>query len=125
MALTAPFSSPLLLPYHRHHGHLNRKANPTLSFRGSRIRAAGNIDLLGDFGARDPFPAEVESRFGEKVLGNACTEHKILIPNLSAISLSQQQCAPLSPFQASMTADEAQKLLKKVGFQYPYALNTD
>ncbi|CAN1266263.1 hypothetical protein LINPERPRIM_LOCUS12484 [Linum perenne] len=33
-----------------------------------RIRAAGGD--LGDFGARDPFPAEIESRFGDKVLGN-------------------------------------------------------
>lgn len=70
--------------------------------------------MLGDFGARDPFPAEIESRFGEKVLGNAGTDHKILIPNLSALSLSQQHCTPLSPFQAPFTADEAQKLLKKV-----------
>ena len=30
-----------------------------------------------DFGARDPFPAELESNFGEKVLGNWDTEHII------------------------------------------------
>lgn len=73
-------------------------------------------DLLGDFGARDPFPAEIESRFGEKVLGNVDTEHKILIPNLSSLSLSQQQCEPVSPLQPPMSEDDAQKLLKKVGF---------
>ncbi|KAH6830867.1 hypothetical protein C2S53_005791 [Perilla frutescens var. hirtella] len=37
-----------------------------------RIQASGggNLDLLGDFGARDPFPAEIESQFCDKVLGN-------------------------------------------------------
>ena len=30
-----------------------------------------------DFGARDPFAAEIESNFGEKVLGNYNTDHKI------------------------------------------------
>jgi len=118
MALTAHLSFPLLLPCYRHHAHLNPNPNPnpTLSFGRSRIRAVGSGDMLGDFGARDPFPAEVESRFAEKVLGNAGTDHKILIPNLSAFSLSQQQCIPLSPFQVPFTADEAQKLLKKVSF---------
>lgn len=30
-----------------------------------------------DFGARDPFAGEIESNFGEKVLGNYDTEHII------------------------------------------------
>jgi hypothetical protein len=30
-----------------------------------------------DFGARDPFPAELESNFGDKVLGNYNTDHII------------------------------------------------
>ncbi|KAJ9140062.1 hypothetical protein P3X46_030749 [Hevea brasiliensis] len=71
-------------------------------------------DLLGDFGARDPFPAEVESGFAEKVVGNVDTEHKILIPNISALSLSQQKCTPISPLLDPMSKDDAQKLLKKV-----------
>lgn len=34
--------------------------------------------LVGEnFGARDPFAAEIESNFGEKVLGNYNTEHII------------------------------------------------
>ncbi|KAJ4824258.1 hypothetical protein Tsubulata_031286 [Turnera subulata] len=78
-----------------------------------RIRAVGN-DFLGDFGARDPFPAEIESGFADKVLGNINTEHKILIPNISALSLSQQECTPVSPLQEPMSKDDAQKLLKKV-----------
>ncbi|KAL6980947.1 Alpha subunit of the F1 sector of mitochondrial F1F0 ATP synthase [Sarracenia purpurea var. burkii] len=87
---------------------------PTLPSRTSlRIRAAGG-DFLGDFGARDPFPAEVESRFGEKVLGNGDTGHRILIPNVSALSLSQQDCAPISPLQRPMSHEDAQKLLRKV-----------
>ena len=30
-------------------------------------------DFLGDFGAKDPFPAELESGFGEEMLGNIDT----------------------------------------------------
>lgn len=71
-------------------------------------------DLLGDFGARDPFPEELESGFGDKVLGNVDTDHKILIPVASALSLAQQDCSPVSPLQSPMSLDDAQKLLKKV-----------
>lgn len=71
---------------------------------------------MGDFGARDPFPAEIESGFGDKVLGFSSTEHKILIPNLSALSLSQQECGPVSPLQPPISREDAQKLLKKVTF---------
>ncbi|KAK4280011.1 hypothetical protein QN277_011696 [Acacia crassicarpa] len=89
----------------------SRSTNPS-AFR-LRTRAMG-ADLLGDFGARDPFPAELESKFGEKVLGNNDTEHKILIPNLSALSLAQQECSPVSPLQSPMSEDDAKKLLKKI-----------
>ncbi|KAL8539468.1 hypothetical protein ACS0TY_001181 [Phlomoides rotata] len=79
-----------------------------------KIRASGGeLDLLGDFGARDPFPAEIESRFCEKVLGNVSTEHKILIPNASALSLAQLQCYPVSQLQL-LSEDETKKLLYKV-----------
>ncbi|KAI6696129.1 hypothetical protein NL676_016248 [Syzygium grande] len=71
-------------------------------------------DLLGDFGARDPFPAEVESGFGEKVLGNVDTEHRVLIPVASALSLAKLDCSPVSPVQPPMSLDDAQKLLRKV-----------
>ncbi|KAK1569305.1 hypothetical protein Q3G72_035206 [Acer saccharum] len=59
----------------------------------------------------DPFPGEVESGFGEKVLGNVDTEHKILIPNVSALSLAAQRCSPL---HTPMSTDDAHKLLRKV-----------
>ena len=60
------------------------------SARGSVVAMA---DLLGDFGARDPFPEEIESKFGEKVLGNVDTLHQILIPTLSALSLGSPPAA--------------------------------
>ncbi|KAF4362893.1 probable pterin-4-alpha-carbinolamine dehydratase, chloroplastic [Cannabis sativa] len=115
---TAHLSFPLRLP---HLSHTPSHCKPTGLFSvstrsrlGFRLPAMGG-DMLGDFGARDPFPAELESQFGEKVLGNVSTEHKILIPNLDALSLAQQQCDPyVSPMQPPMSEDEATKLLKKV-----------
>lgn len=71
-------------------------------------------DFLGDFGARDPFPAEIASNFGEKVVGHSSTEHKILIPNLSAISLAQRSCEPVFPSQSPMPREDAENLLRKV-----------
>lgn len=70
-------------------------------------------DFLGDFGARDPFPAEIETNFSDRV-GVLNTEHKILIPNVSALSLAQQECAPISHLQSPISEDEANNLLRKV-----------
>ncbi|KAK2454179.1 pterin-4-alpha-carbinolamine dehydratase 2, mitochondrial [Trifolium repens] len=98
------------------------KINPSFNFlqhhNPTRIgfsppRSLAN-DFLGDFGARDPFPAELESKFGEKVLGTYNTEHKILIPNISALSLSQQDCLPISPLQSPLSQDDANQLIRKV-----------
>jgi len=77
-------------------------------------RAIDANQFLGDFGARDPFPAELESSFGDKVLGYGNTEHKILIPNISALSLAQQDCAPISPLQPPISEQDAQMLIRKV-----------
>ncbi|MED6181212.1 Alpha subunit of the F1 sector of mitochondrial F1F0 ATP synthase [Stylosanthes scabra] len=77
-------------------------------------RAFNTNEFLGDFGARDPFPAELESNFGDKVIGNVDTEHRILIPNISALSLAQQQCSPISPIQSPMSEEDIQNLLRKV-----------
>nr|AFJ66216.1 hypothetical protein 34G24.20 [Capsella rubella] len=71
-------------------------------------------DFLGDFGARDPYPEEIASQFGDKVLGCQSTEHKILIPNASVLSLSQLECSPVSPSQPPLSADDARTLLHKV-----------
>ncbi|OVA16195.1 hypothetical protein BVC80_957g5 [Macleaya cordata] len=70
-------------------------------------------EMLGNFGARDTYPAEIESGFVEKVLGTGNIEHRILIPNTSALSLSQQQCSPISPSEPPLTHQDAQQLLRK------------
>jgi 4a-hydroxytetrahydrobiopterin dehydratase len=42
------------------------------------IGGPGEKALFGEnFGARDPYAGEIESNFGEKVLGNYNTEHII------------------------------------------------
>ncbi|KAL6320942.1 hypothetical protein AAG906_010751 [Vitis piasezkii] len=115
MATTTPglFSLPLSPQPQARSFQLIHLASPTRPRLG-RVALAMGGDLLGDFGARDPFPAEIESKFGEKVLGNLDTEHKILIPNVSALSLAQQECSPVSGLDPPMTEEDAQKLLRKV-----------
>lgn len=81
--------------------------------RGWRCAAMGS-DLLGDFGARDPYAAEIESNFAEKVLGAVDTEHKILIPTVSVLSLAQRSCEPVPASQPPMPRGTAEKLLRKV-----------
>ncbi|RZS21904.1 hypothetical protein BHM03_00054612 [Ensete ventricosum] len=83
--------------------------------RGHLRPLAQGADLLGDFGARDPFPEEIESNFCEKVLGNTDTMHRILIPNISALSLAQMSCEPVSSSQPPISTEVAEKLLKKLG----------
>ncbi|KAJ1299247.1 hypothetical protein BS78_01G517200 [Paspalum vaginatum] len=79
--------------------------------RPHRMRVVAMADLLGDLGARDPFPEEIESNFGEKVLGNVDTLHQILIPTLSALSLAR---LPLQPDAEPLSLDDARRLLFKV-----------
>ena len=53
--------------------------------------------LVGeDFGARDPYAGELESNFGEKVLGNFDTEHVIKPPDAirELTGLSSKKCLP-------------------------------
>lgn len=87
----------------------------TMSLSRRRQRSGGSVvamaDLLGDLGARDPFPEEIESKFGEKVLGNVDTLHQILIPTLSALSLAR---LPLQPDAEPLSLDDARRLLLKV-----------
>lgn len=109
-----------ILPHRRHQLFLTTPSTTNIhSLRRqlplSRSMAGAGGD--GDFGARDPFPAEIASNFGDKVLGFGDTEHKILIPNLAALSLAQHQCAPLSSFTQPMPEDTAQQLLRKVPFR--------
>ncbi|XP_076948432.1 putative pterin-4-alpha-carbinolamine dehydratase, chloroplastic [Bidens hawaiensis] len=92
----------------------NNNNNPWFkTSRTTRIFASGGIDLLGDFGARDPFPAEIETNFSDNV-ATFDTEHKILIPNIAALSLAQHQCSPVSPSQPPISENDAKSLLRKV-----------
>ncbi|XP_072986067.1 probable pterin-4-alpha-carbinolamine dehydratase, chloroplastic [Typha latifolia] len=83
------------------------------SQRHLRLPALGS-DLLGDFGARDPFPEEIASNFGENVLGNTDTMHRILIPNISVLSLAELSCEPVLPSQPPISIEDAAKLLRKI-----------
>ncbi|EFJ14799.1 hypothetical protein SELMODRAFT_119608 [Selaginella moellendorffii] len=74
-----------------------------------RATAAGkDIEL----GARDPFPEELESKFGDKVLGNASTEHIILVPS-RPVEIAQKSCAELPRGATAMTEKEAKEFLRK------------
>ncbi|KAM0926229.1 hypothetical protein ACQ4PT_003371 [Festuca glaucescens] len=68
-------------------------------------------DMLGDFGARDPFPEEIASEWGEKTLGNVDTLHRILIPTVSVLSLSR---VPLQADPEVLSEEDARRLLHKV-----------
>lgn len=111
--LIAPRASPNAIP---------RRAFPSArrlaveSRHRRRVLAMGGADLLGDLGARDPFPEEIESNFGENVVGNTDTLHRILVPNLRALSLAQLSCEAIPPSQPPLADDDAEKLLKKVKF---------
>ncbi|KAK9148535.1 hypothetical protein Scep_007292 [Stephania cephalantha] len=112
---------PLLSSSPKHHNrHSSLKTSTTnngapkqLMIKASSSMPSPN-DYFGDFGARDPFPAELESNFADKVVGNVSTEHKILIPTLSVLSLAQQDCSPISPSLPPISEEDAQKLLKKI-----------
>ncbi|XP_078442443.1 transcriptional coactivator/pterin dehydratase [Wolffia australiana] len=101
--------------------HLQRRPRAAVAgplaaapLRGRLRCAAMGADLLGDFGARDPFPEEIESNFGEKVVGFSSTEHKILIPIVSALSLAERSCEPVPSSQAPFSFSDAEKLLRKI-----------
>ncbi|GAQ77875.1 pterin-4-alpha-carbinolamine dehydratase [Klebsormidium nitens] len=72
--------------------------------------------LVGeDFGARDPFAGEIASDFGNKVLGNADTEHKIKVPILRGIvGLSARSCQKLGPDTKALSPEEANDLRKQI-----------
>ncbi|XP_047089166.1 probable pterin-4-alpha-carbinolamine dehydratase, chloroplastic [Lolium rigidum] len=92
----------------------NGKAAATMRIRlGSRSlrKVVAMADMLGDFGARDPFPEEIASEWGEKTLGNVDTLHRILIPTVSVLSLSR---VPLQADPELLSQDDARRLLHKV-----------
>lgn len=72
--------------------------------------------LFGEnFGARDPFAGEIESNFGEKVLGNYNTEHIIKPPDAMAelTALSKKKCVPCEGGKAALVSDEDKERLRK------------
>lgn len=82
---------------------------------------AGAVDptakLMGeDFGARDPYAAELESNFTDKVLGNADTEHRIFIGKLSHIFKNRMADMEISSeYNQAVDDAEIEDLIKKVG----------
>jgi len=88
---------------------VGRRRNGTERFA---VRANGGN--LGDFGARDPFPEELGSNFGDKTLGNSTTDHQILVPTLATLSLSEKSIKPLPVDAAPFSEAEAKALLRKV-----------
>eukprot|EP01018_Ginkgo_biloba_P017919 Gb_06490 [translate_table: standard] len=70
--------------------------------------------ILKDIGARNPFSTEVESKFGEKVLGDVGTNHKIIIPNASTLSLIDRSCHPVLSRKPPISKEETTALLRKV-----------
>lgn len=81
---------------------------PRASARSRVVRANSNVGgaagaekaFFGeDFGARDPYAAELESNFGEKVLGNWNTDHIIKPPDAlgKVIGLAARACADAAP----------------------------
>lgn len=84
------------------------------------VTASGpaNIEkaMLGDdFGARDPFAGEIESNFGDKVLGNYDTEHIIKPPEKISeiIGLKSKRCIPCEGGNVQKLEEKEVERLKK------------
>lgn len=62
---------------------------------------------MQNFGARDPYAGEIESNFGEKVLGNYNTEHVIKPPEAMGeiTGLKNKKCVPCEGGQVSRLED--------------------
>ncbi|KAG0585744.1 hypothetical protein M758_2G033900 [Ceratodon purpureus] len=80
---------------------------------GLVVRAGAGADD-GGWGARDPYPAEIESNFGDRINGNVDTEHIIMVPTLAVLSLSEKTIKPLAEGAVPLTEAEAKALLRKV-----------
>ncbi|RZC86553.1 hypothetical protein C5167_029907 [Papaver somniferum] len=84
------FRTPISAPKHQEFS-FNFNSTPLIHRNDRNVVTfgLGGDDMLGDFGARDPFPAEIESQFGDK------------------------ECTPLDPSQPPLTKQVAQQLLRK------------
>lgn len=84
------------------------------------VAADGDLEraMLGDnFGARDPFAAELESNFGDKVLGNFNTEHIIKPPDKirEFVGLTSRRCVPCEGGNvAQLDEKEVERLRQQV-----------
>lgn len=88
-------------------------ARPSRRSSLQTLAAGGEKGLVGDnFGARDPFAAEIESNFGEKVLGNYNTEHIIKPPDAikQYIGLGSKKCTPYKPGTPPLSEEEITRL---------------
>ncbi|CAI5501194.1 unnamed protein product [Closterium sp. Naga37s-1] len=114
------------------------KSRPTSERKSLVVRASDERFDIGDYGARDPRPSELESQFGDKVLGNADTEHRILLPSgityvlqirpggvdchgfcapplrAEVAGLAARNCAPLPAGTQPLAEPGARELLKRV-----------
>eukprot|EP00899_Mesostigma_viride_P010641 jgi/Mesvir1/19579/Mv09882-RA.1 len=71
----------------------------------------GGHDPIGEIGARDPFAAEIESNFSDKVLGNSDTMHKIKIPDIN--QLVKKKCVPCEAGAKPLDNETAKSMLKQ------------
>ncbi|CAI5936635.1 unnamed protein product [Closterium sp. NIES-65] len=95
---------------------VNPRNRPTSERKSLVVRASDERFDIGDYGARDPRPSELESQFGDKVLGNADTEHRILLPSgiTEVAGLAARNCAPLPAGTQPLAEPGARELLKRV-----------
>eukprot|EP00210_Caulerpa_lentillifera_P005339 g5102.t1 len=94
------------------------RRNRTLNSKRTLLRSSGggHRDLLGDIGARDPFPAELESNFGDKVLGYSNTDHLIKPPDDmdKILGLKSKRCTPCEGGTPRLTEKEIERLRNQV-----------
>ncbi|CAI5479160.1 unnamed protein product [Closterium sp. Yama58-4] len=95
---------------------VNPRNRPASERKSLVVRASDERFDIGDYGARDPRPSELESQFGDKVLGNADTEHRILLPSgiTEVAGLAARNCAPLPAGTQPLAEPGARELLKRV-----------
>jgi len=69
-----------------------------------------------DFGARDPFAGEIESNFGEKVLGNWDTEHIIKPPDAikEFAGLTSKKCLPSNSDAVQLLEEKEMNILRNM-----------
>jgi 4a-hydroxytetrahydrobiopterin dehydratase len=111
MALSLSLAPPTVTSFSRPPSVAMARSSGGARSRRMRGVVVAMADMLGDLGARDPFPAEVESNFADKTLGDTDTLHRILIPTVSVLSIAR---LPLEQDPAPLSVGDARRLLHKV-----------